>query len=145
MTEVADKPQEKLVSIINQGAGPMDTGHGRVLPGGSLEVPESLAKKLVGAYRHIKLASDIIPGQKDKEAAAAESASLKEKIAALEAQISELQGDDTNAKQIEALKAREADLVGRLQEFLDAKDKKSLEALQEKHAEAVAAPSGDAQ
>lgn len=126
MTEVAEKPQDKAVSIINQGGAPMDTLGGRLMPGQSIDVPASEAAKLCRAYAHIKLASDIVPSSKANESASAENAALKAKVAELEGQIV-------------VHEAKVEDLSGRLQEFLDAGSKKDLDALQEKHAEAVEA------
>ena len=74
------------------------------------EVPESLAKKLIGAYKHVKLASSVVPSAGKSEDLAKENADLKAQV---------------------------ADLQGRLREFLDAGSKKDLDALQDKHADAV--------
>lgn len=127
MTDTLTKA-EKEVSIINHGAGPMHTAKGVLNPGQSLSVPESLAKKLTGAYRHIRLASDIIPGQKDAEAAAAEAAALK-------AQIKELEGKlEGNEK---AAAGRIAELTDLLGKFAGAENKKELDALRAKHADAL--------
>lgn len=118
-------PEEKKVAIINQGPSPMDTEFGRLLPDHSIEVTESLAKKLTGAYKHIKYAKDIVP-------AAGAGADLKNENAALRAQVKDL------GAKLEAAGEDVAALQGRLKEFLEAKGK-DLKDLQEKHAEAVPA------
>lgn len=115
--------QEKKVSIINQGVAPMHTEGGILAPNQSVEVSEETAAKLCRAYPHIKRASDVVPVSKD---AAAENAALKAQLKAVEKQLADSEG-------------KNGDLTGRLQEFLDAGSKKDLDALKEKHADAVPA------
>lgn len=117
---------EKQVSIINQGRGPLDTVGGMLNPGQSVDVPEEVALRLTRAYPHIKLASDVVPSAKANEAAAGEAAALRAENADLKAQLKDGQ-------------EKVADLTARLQEFLEAGNKKDLDALKEKHAEAVGA------
>lgn len=120
---VAPAVEEKQVQIINQGPGPLDTAHGRLRANSenTLLVPESVAKKLTGAYRFIKLVSDILPD-----------------VGGVQAKL------EAHVKDLEALlkgaEAKSADLGARLQEFLGAESKKDLDALQEKHADALEAP-----
>lgn len=133
---------EKQVLIYHSGDahGPMQTPYGVLVPGQSLPVPESYSKKIVGNYKHIKLASDIIPGgTKAAELAASEKVVLQSKIKALEAQLADLSADietRVSAATSES-EGKIKDLEAKLDEFLQAKDKKTLEALQDKHAVAA--------
>lgn len=125
MAQEAPVQAEKLIAILNQGAGPMHTAHG-VLLGNSantLSVPESLAKKLCDAYKFVKRVSEIIPGATPVDAAV--NARLQGEVVAIGAQLKAAQDQVT-------------DLTARLQEFLAADSKKALEALQAKHGDAVA-------
>lgn len=130
MSEAKDaaKPEEKvLVFHSGQDHGPLQTACGVLYPGQSLLLPKFLADKLVGAYRHLKYASDIVPGgAKAAELAGAEKVKLQ-------AQIKELEGKLANSG-IAEKDAKIAELSASLGEFLQAKDKKDLAALQEKHA-----------
>lgn len=139
--EVKDAPQsEKMVLVFHSGEahGPMDTAYGRLVPGQSLALPKSIADKLVGAYKHLKYASDIIPGVgvKAAELAAGEKAKLEGLIKSLEAKLADVGADvDTRVSAAVSEKQEEiAKLKQALDEFLQAKDKKALEALQDKHA-----------
>lgn len=127
-------PEEKVMIFHKgQGYGPMSTKYGDLLPGNALEVPAAYAATLTRAYKYVVLAKDIIPGGVADKQTAAENAMLKAECTRLNKAVA----DAPKAEEHEALKAQVTDLQGRLQEFLEAKDKKSLEALQEKHAEAV--------
>lgn len=118
----AEKDAEKMVAVINQGAGPMDTAHGKIMPGGALSLPESLAKKIVGAYRHIKLASDVVPGAGEGVALAAEKAKLQAQVKELEAK---LKGADEQAAAV-------------VKDLLGAENKKDLDVLKAKYASPAA-------
>lgn len=123
---------EKQVLIFHtgEGYGPMETAGGRLIPGQSLSVPEKLAKTLVSAYRHVKYAADIIPGAQAAEMLSSEKAALLAQISALEGKITGIVADS---------EAKVADLSARLKDFLEAGSKKDLDALKEKHADAVPA------
>lgn len=146
MSEVQTKPEEKLVAVINQRPGRMDTAYGSIPPGGSLAMPESAALKMTKTYKGLKLLSDIVPGAKDSVAAAAENAALKRRVTQLEGQLAEINTEGPKAVEAaraegrkeaeEAAAEKIADLTTRLSEFVQA-DKKDLKALQDKHAEAV--------
>lgn len=153
-TEAPAAEAEKTILIFHtgKGNGPMSTSSGPLLPGQSLEVPESLAAKLTAAYKHIKYAKDIIPGGGQDPRIARENAMLKKEIERLGKELGDIneqgpkaieaakaEGAAEGAKALEEANAKIADLQARLKDFLEAKDKKGLEALQEKHAEAVAA------
>lgn len=113
------KTAEKSVVIHHTGDiyGPMDTVAGRLNPGQSLSVPESVANTLCSAYKHIKRAEDVFgagavggaltPGEKAK----AESA-----LAAAKAD-----ADKARADHGDALKALEAEKVAHAAEIAEAK------------------------
>lgn len=126
-----------LIFHTGKGNGPMETAAGVLRPGASLEVPEPLAEKLCAAYKHIKLAKDVIPGGAADPRIAAENAMLKAEIAKLTKQL-----EDAPKGDAAALQAQVNDLQGRLAEFLNA-DKKTLAGLQEKHADAAAPVAAD--
>lgn len=147
----AEKKEEKQVLIHHKGEGygPMDTAHGRLSAGQTLLVPASIAKKLVAAYRHVQLASDIIPGgAKAAGDAATEKSALQAQVKKLEASLVDSNTSEKSA--LEKVAALEAELeevkIGHkgaedkvnglilvVREFLAADSKKALEALQEKH------------
>lgn len=89
--KTAPAAEEKKVLIFHtgKGHGPMDTGHGIIAPGTTLKVPEHCSKKLCAAYRHIKLASDIVPEGVTDPKLEAENAKLKAEIKRLEALLKE--------------------------------------------------------
>ena len=155
MTET--KKEEKKVRIFHTGGiyGPLDTGNGRLEPGRYLDVKPELSKKLVGAYKHVKLASDVIPGAKS----GGSSKESDKKVEALTKEVDDLnkrgeemgerfgevvEKNDAALKDIgEKCKALDAlyaqseknkkGLEGVLAEFLKVSDKK-LKDLQKKHA-----------
>jgi hypothetical protein len=117
---MTEKVEEKMVAILNRSAmAKHTTSRGDLLPGQSLEVPESEAKRLCG-YKHIVLASSVVPSSGKAEDLKAENMLLKRKIEQLEGQV-------------KSMETKETDLTGRLKEFLEASTKKDLEALQEKY------------
>lgn len=139
-----EKAKEEMVQIFHtgKGYGPLQTAVGVLTPGASMPCPSELAEKLVGAYKHVRYAKDIVPGGGAADPAiAAERDALKKQVAVLEKQLGEI--NEQGPKAVAAAEAAEkaalekvADLTARLQEFLQA-DKKSLDALKEKHADAV--------
>lgn len=150
-----NKEEGKMVSVFHKGEsyGPLDTTAGRLAPQQSLKVPESLGKKLVGAYKHIIYTSDIVPeSKKDEKAAADEKAKLGASIKALEKELDEAKTEHTKivaeldkretaireekkkiAKADESAKESQGKLAAALDEFLKAGSKKDLDALQAKH------------
>lgn len=150
---------EKLVSLFHTGTvGPVDTKHGRLNPGQTLDVPEEVAVRLTRAYPHVKRAADILPGSKGPSSAqAADKAKLEAELAAANKKIEEQRADgakllEAAAAEKAALEAKIAELSGgpapdgiaalqaALLEFQKASSKKDLEALQEKHKGLVPAP-----
>lgn len=124
MTATAEKD---TIRIFHAGKeeGPMHTAAGILKPGESLEVPKALGEKLIAAYKHVKLAADVIPGA---AAAQDEAKALRKQLkAAEEASIADGKVLTANAERIGALEAA-------LGEFLSAGSKKDLDALKEKHA-----------
>jgi len=170
MTQTQKPAGDELVRIFHtgKGHGPMSTASGDLLPGQSLEVPEALAAKLTAAYKHVKLAKDVIPGGFDPKVAR-ENAMLKAEIdkltaalgvakeedskelvelraqfdkawADLLAEKTALEGKlvDAEKAKLEAVPADVAALKAALAEFLGAGSKKDLEGLQAKHKDILA-------
>lgn len=162
MTEQA-LPQEEMVQLVNTGRAAHQIMPDAkdplkfvtLLPnsGNAVHVPKPLADSLMRAYKHIKDAKSIFPAVVDVDALKKEHAAFKAKaeglekalglsdqekqalsakVAELEAQLASVQPGDKAA-----LEAKVADLSSRLQEFLGAASKKDLDALKEKHSEAV--------
>ena len=160
---MTDTKKEGTVRMFHTGGiyGPLDTEYGRLSPGGSLKVSPELAKKFTRAYKHVKLASDVIPAEKDSEATG-DAKKDAEKIAALTKDVEELDkrgekmgekfGEDIEKKdaslkdrdeKIELLFSELNDLRGShkdaralIGEFLKVSDKK-LKDLQKKHADVL--------
>ncbi len=157
-TQAAPSGKSVLIFHTGKGFGPMKTAAGPLLPGTSLEVPEELAAKLTRVYKHIKLASDIIPGGAADPRVAQENAMLKAELEKLSKQLADVNEngpkaikaaqDEADAAKAEALEANrklnlaeagdKVVLQGVVREFLEADSKKALEALQEKHKDIVA-------
>jgi len=121
----AVKEAVKVVAVMNQGQCDYTTSAGKLIRGQSIEVPEAEAASLC-AYKGIVLASSVVPSAGAGEKFARENAALLEKISALEDELKE-SGTKVN------------DLSARLQEFLGAGSKKDLDALKDKHADAIPA------
>lgn len=72
--------KEVLIYHTGDAHGPMETAAGRLRPGQSLSVPKALADKLIAAYPHIRLTSDLVPGGAKAAAKAAEEKAKLEKV-----------------------------------------------------------------
>ena len=125
-----------LIFHTGKGHGPMSTAAGDLLPGQSLDVPAALAARLTGAYAHIKLAKDVIPGGGADKRTLAENVALKAEIAAL---AKKLEDAAAAAPTPAAAGERIAKLEDIVRAFLAAGSKKDMEALQAEHADAVPA------
>lgn len=96
--QAAPAAEKVLIFHIGKGHGPMETADGILRPGASLEVSEALAAKLTGAYKHVKLAKDVIPGGAADPKVAAENVALKAEIAKLAKQLEDLKSKDVKAE-----------------------------------------------
>lgn len=133
---MAEAPTGERIKLVNTGRGPINLAEGILKPNSanSIEVSKADADKYRRAYPHVKNIADIFPdASADIAKLQAEHEALKKKAASLES----LLGISDQAKV--DLQAKVDDLTGRLKEFLEAGSKKDLDALQEKHAEAVPA------
>ncbi|MES2155474.1 MAG: hypothetical protein V4510_10100 [bacterium] len=135
-------PETVKLFHTGKGFGPMSTSAGWLRPGESIDAPVALAEKLCRAYKHIRLAKDVIPGSDPR--AVAENVKLKAEVEKLTKQLEEVKGDGTKAiadleqKLALADAGDKAALQGVVRDFLAADSKKALEALQEKHKDIVA-------
>lgn len=143
---VADAPAaEEMVTLVNQGRGDLVVlpgKNGTILSGSrnTLSVPKSLADKIRRHNKDVKNVKDIFPDSPDLAKLQAENEALKNKASTLEKLLNGADlGKKASIDEVAALKAKVEDLGTRLKEFLEAGSKKDLDALKDKHAEAVAA------
>ncbi len=119
-----EAPEGGMTTIFHtgKGHGPMVTKFGTITPGASLQVPAELAAKLCAAYRHIKLAKDVIPGITADPKVAEENAKLKAEIERLAKELEGAKGEgktalDAASKEKETLLAQIEELKGRIEKF----------------------------
>jgi cell shape-determining protein MreC len=91
--EKKEKP-EKIKTLVNQGPAKMSVFGVEVGPGKSFELPLSKALRVLAHYKHVVDADSIVAGTSDAAAKVAElqaeNKALKEEIAALKQDNSEL-------------------------------------------------------
>ena len=160
--EAVPAAPEEQVTLVNTGKAKYQILPGiDLLPnsGNTVAVAKPLAEKLRRAYPAIKNVADVFSKTFDIDGLKRANAALEAKAQALEKalglsddekkalrdKVAELEGKIASAVDAPALEAQVKDLQGRLAEFLGAGSKKELDALQEKHADAVpAAPAAEA-